>query len=180
MINTNDNEADGVTADRLYAARTGMAETNPGQKRAGIAELARVLHEPGRALSLEEQRALFSDAQLRADFRRLRSGPGAIAIPALAAASDGSVAARSFEGGAARMHASRIAGQIYVIFDFDRATDLPGCIILESTAGEVIKRALPAGDPRGRIMLILNQADVTDQAFLRLMADPLATGSLLL
>lgn len=180
MIVSNDNEDDATLADRLYAARTAYAETKPAQGRPALAELVRVLAEPARALTPDLQRALFADARLRVDFKRLRAGLGAVELPALAAASAGDVAQRAFEGGTVRIHPSRRPGQVYVIIEMARPGAGEGAIILESASGEVLKRPLPAGDPQGRIMLVLDEAQTADQDVLRLMRDPMTTGALLI
>lgn len=179
MVASNDNDVDGALAARLYAARSALAETAPGRHRPGIAELARVLAEPGRKLTTDEQRALFADAGLRADFKCLRARLGAIELPALAAASDGDVAVRTFDGGTLRIHPSRVPGQTYVIIEMGGGSGVPGAIMFESPQGEVLKRSLTAGDARGRIVIVLDGSSDDDRAFLRLVADPNATGALL-
>src|SRR4051794_41096697 len=103
---------DGVRrADRLYAARAAMDEIGQPVRRLGIADIVRFLGDPTRSLSIDEQRALFSDPQLRADFRRLKAQFAAVELPTLAAASSGQVNMRRFEGGTVNIHPSRVPGQ---------------------------------------------------------------------
>lgn len=180
MIVSNDNEDDATLAGRLYAARSAFAETKAAQARPALAELVRVLAEPAQALTPDLQRALFADAQLRADFKRLRARLGAVELPALAAASAGDVAQRSFEGGTVRVHASRRPGQVYVIIELSRPASGAGAILLEGSSGEVLKRVLPASDAQGRIMLLLDQAQENDRDVLRLIRDPMTTGALMM
>jgi hypothetical protein len=179
MITSNDND-DLTPADGLYAARTAIAEVNPSPWRPGIGELAQVLLDPHRNLTHAEQRALFTDARLRADFKHLRARAGALEIPALAAASEGNIATRAFEGGTARIHSSRKQGQIYVIIELQEQAAEPGSMVLESPAGEVVKRMLPPTDERGRSVIVLDETEPADGLFLRLIRDPTVSGSVLI
>jgi|SRR5882672_7425702 len=167
-------------ADELYAARSAMAEAGPPRRRIGLAEIVQYLNDPARALSMDEQRALFSDPKLRADFRRLKTAAAAAELPALAAASDGNVKARRFEGGSISIHPSRVPGQIYVILHFAWPSGAPRMMLLESTAGELVKRALPAADQNGEVTMVLDERSAADAGFLRLLADPTSTGTFVL
>jgi hypothetical protein len=158
-------------ADALYAARSAIAETNAPPRRLGIAELMQFLDDPGRTLTMEEQRALFADPKLRADFRRLKAQAAVAELPALAAAGTGDVTARRFED------PSRVRGQIYVILRFAALAGTPRMMLLESAAGDLLKRALPAADPTGEVMIVLDERSDTDAGFLRLLSDPTATGT---
>jgi hypothetical protein len=166
-------------ADRLYAARSALAEAQPATGRLGIAEIVQFLNDPERSLSMEEQRALFADPRLRADYRRLKSRQSVVELPALAAASVGSVDIRRFEGGTVRIHPSRVAGQVYVMVRFRRPAGAPRSLVLESSAGELVKRPLPPADATGEIMMVLDRKRAADEAFLRLISDPTSTGSFL-
>ncbi len=165
-------------ADQLYAARSALAEAKRPTRRFGVAEIVQFLNDPSRSLSPEEQRALFTDSRLRADYRRLKAQATTFELPALAAASSGAVNARRFEGGTVSIHPSRVAGQIYVILRFTSPADAPRMMLLESAAGEFLKRALPAADPQGEVMMVLNER--SDADFLRLLADPTSTGTFVL
>ena len=167
-------------ADRLFAARSVLAETKRPRHRFGIAEIVQYLNDPSRTLSPEEQRALFADPRLRADYRRLKAQSVTFEMPALAAASSGDVSSRRFAGGSITLHPSRIPGQIYVRMRFDSATDTPRMILLESATGDLVKRALPNADQQGELMMVLNEQSDADAAFLRLLADPTSTGSFVL
>jgi len=167
-------------ADRLYAARCAVADAIPGSSKVGVAELVQFLADPRSELSLEAQRALFSNPRLRADFKRLKTSLRCVELPALAAASDGSVNTRSFEGGSVRIHPSRVAGQIYALFQFNWPSAPPRALLLEGTAGDIVKRPLPAADASGQAVLVLDQNQPSDDIFLRLIADPTTTGSFIL
>jgi hypothetical protein len=167
-------------ADRLYAARTALAETRRPTHRFGIAEIVQFLNDPTRSLAPEEQRALFSDPRLRADYRRLKAQATTFEMPALAAASSGAVNARRFEGGSVSIHPSRVPGQIYVILRFSWPSGPPRMMLLESATGDLLKRALPAADQQGEVMMVLNERSDADAGFLRLLADPTTNGTFVL
>src|SRR5580692_9312874 len=133
-------------ADMLYAARSALAEARRPTRRFGIAEIVQFLNDPSRSLTAEEQRALFTDPRLRADYRRLKAQATTFELPALAAASSGAVDSRRFEGGSISIHASRLPGQIYVIVRFNSPTETPRAILLEGAEGDLVKRALPSAD----------------------------------
>jgi len=174
-------EADEIApADRLYAARTAMAEAARPARRLGVAEITQFLSDPRRSLSMEEQRALFTDPQLRADYRRLKAQMSVIELPALAAASDGDVTTRRFEGGTVSIHPSRIPGQVYVVLRFSWPAGAPRIMLLETNAGILVKRSLPPADSQGEMMMVLDEKSSPDQSFLRLILDPTSTGSFLL
>jgi hypothetical protein len=165
-------------ADRLFAARSALAETKPPRHRFGIAEIVQFLNDPSRSLTTEEQRALFADQRLRADYRRLKAQATAFEMPALAAASSGNVNARRFEGGSITVHPSRVPGQVYVIVRFNWPAKSPRVMLLESTAGDLIKRALPNADQQGEVLMVLNER--SDADFLRLLTDPTSSGTFML
>jgi len=164
-------------ADQLYAARNAIAETKRLRLCFGVAEIVQFLNDPARALTPEEQRALFADPRLRADYRRLKGLATTFELPALAAASSGNVNARRFDGGSIAIHPSRIPGQLYVIVHFNSPTSSPRAMLLESTTGDLVKRVLPSADQQGEVMMVLNENNDADAAFLRLLGDPTATGT---
>jgi hypothetical protein len=66
---------------------------------------------------------------------------------------------------------------VYVIVHFTSPDNTPRALLLESTSGEIIKRALPNADPQGELMMVLNENNEADASFLRLLADPTSTGT---
>ena len=164
-------------ADRLYAARSAVADTRPSRLRFGVAEIVQFINDPSRSLKPEEQRALFADPRLRADYRRLKAQATTFELPALVAASSGNVNARRFDGGSISIHPSRIPGQLYVIVRFNWPANSPRAMLLESASGDLVKRALPSADQQGEVMMVLNENDDADAGFLRLLADPTSTGT---
>jgi hypothetical protein len=170
----------GSHADRLYAARAAMAEAQPRGRGLGVAELVQFLVDRNRSLSPAEQQALFASPQLRADFQRLKTQLRAVELPAQAAASAGAADVRRFDGGSVRLHPSRVAGQVYVLFRFTWPAGTPTAILLEGADGVLIKRPLPAGDPSGEVVLVLDQGSAADHTFLQLIVDPRTVGSFLL
>ncbi len=180
MTTTEETEEIARRADLLYAARSALAEAVPPSRRLGIAEIMQFLDDPGRTLSMEEQRALFADPKLRADYRRLKAQVAIAELPALAAASSGQVSSRRFEGGTVNVHPSRVPNQVYVVLRFSWPASAPRSILLENAGGDLVKRALPTADTSGELMIVLDQKSAADQAFLRLLSDPTSTGSFLL
>jgi hypothetical protein len=168
-----------LRAEKLYAARAAMENASRSTLRIGIAEIIQFLNDPRRSLSMEEQRSLFANPQLRADYQRLKSQVAVADLPALAAASVGDVNIRRFEGGTVNIHRSRVAGQTYVVLRFDRLLGTMRTLLLENTRGDIIKRALPAADPNGEVLLLLDNKIASDQGFLQLISDPTSTGSFL-
>ena len=166
-------------ANRLYAARSAAADVVSAQGRIGVAELVRFLTDATNELPAEAQRALFASPRLRADFQRLKRSLRRLELPALAAASAGSVTLRTFQGGSARVHSSRVEGQFYVVFQFQRTEGVPGALLLEGVSDQVAKRALPLPDTSGQVILVLDRSNPGDELFLQLFADPTATGSFL-
>jgi hypothetical protein len=177
---TTDTDDIAQRADLLYAARSALAEAKRPTRRFGVAEIMQFLNDPSRSLTAEEQRALFSDPRLRADYRRLKAQATTFELPALAAASSGAVDSRRFEGGSVRIHPSRVPGQIYVILRFSWPAGAPRMMLLESAAGDLVKRALPSADQQGEVMMVLNERSDADAGFLRLLADPTSTGTFVL
>jgi len=179
IMASTDQEDIAVRADKIYAARTALAETERPH-RLGVAEIVRFLNDPNRSLSMEDQRALFADPKLRADYRRLKALSAIADLPALAAASAGEVNSRRFDGGTLTIHPSRVPGQIYVLLRFNWPAGPPRMLLLENAQGELIKRSLPAADAGGEAMMVLDQKNMSDAGFLRLISDPTSTGSFLL
>ena len=87
---------------------------------------------------------------------------------------------RTFDGGSVRIHPSRVAGQIYALFQFNWPSSAPRALLLEGATGDVVKRPLPAADASGRVVLVLDQNQPSDDVFLRLIGDPMTTGAFLL
>jgi hypothetical protein len=177
---TADTEDIARRADKLYAARSALAEATRPTRRFGIAEIVQFLSDPSRSLTAEEQRALFTEPRLRADYRHLKAQATTFELPALAAASSGAVDQRRFEGGNISIHPSRVAGQIYVILRFSWPTNAPRMMLLESAEGHLLKRALPSADKQGEVMMVLNERSDVDAGFLRLLTDPTSTGTFVL
>src|SRR5262249_44481004 len=136
--------------------------------------------DPQRTLSMEQQRRLFAEPRLRADYRRLKAELGAIDMPALAAASVGDVTDRRFAGGTVRIHPSRVGGQVYVVLRFTGLGIPPRSLLLETPGVELIKRPLPKPDPSGDMVIVLDPKNSADEVFLRAVTDPTSSGSFLL
>jgi hypothetical protein len=180
MTTTDDSDEIARRADRIYAARSALAEAGKTVRTLGVAEILHFLNDPQRSLSMEEQRALFANPRLRADYQRLKSQVSFAELPALAAASAGDVKSRRFDGGTVSIHPSRMAGQTYVRMRFTTTAGTPRTMLLEGTQGELIKRPLPPADADGEIMIVLDERNALDVGFLRLISDPTSTGAFLI
>src|SRR5262245_59241136 len=180
MTPPSNGEPDTDVADRLYAARCAVADAPAATPRVGVADLVRFLADPGGDLPWPAQRALFSDHRLRADFKRLKACLGCVELPALAAASDGTVRARTFDGGSVRIHPSRVAGQTYALFQFNWPARAPRALLLEGASGDMLKRHLPVAVGLGQAVLVLDQSKTSDDAFLRMIEDTMTTGAFIL
>jgi hypothetical protein len=166
-------------ASKLYAGRSAMAETVPPSRRLGIAEIVQFLSDPQRTLSETEQRELFGNQRLRAEYRRLKAQLSVVDLPALAAASTGGITLRRFDGGTVSIHPSRRPGQVYVVIRLALPKAELRSLLLENAAGDLVKRPLPPADTGGEIMIVLDETNSSDQKFLHLISDPIATGSFL-
>jgi hypothetical protein len=166
-------------ANQLYVARSAMAETAPPSRRLGIAEIVQFLSDPQHVLSDDQQRELFVNQRLRADYRRLKAQLSLIDLPALAAASAGAVTLRRFDGGTVNIHPSRRPGQVYVVIRLAPPKPELRTLLLENAGGDLVKRSLPPADSSGEIMIVLDETNSGDQKLLRLMSDPMATGAFL-
>jgi len=167
------------SADRLYAARSAMAEAASERAGIGVAELVRFLTVASVELPLDAQRALFANARLRADFQRLKRQLRLVELPVMAAASAGGISSRTFEGGSVRVHPSRVEGQVYMVFQFRAIATPPGALLFEDAANRVVKRLLPAPDALGQLVLVLDRSNPDDALLLQLFADPRTTGAFL-
>ena len=169
-----------LLADAFYAARSALAEGTSAPERLGVAELVWFLQRSDYILSAGQQRALVASARLRSDYQLIKSRLARLDLPALAAASSGRVSSRQFPGGSVHIHPSRVEDQTYIIVRIRERQKPPHAILLEGGGGEIVKRALPAVDTKGEIMLVLDRKSPSDGAFLRLISDPTSVGSLLL
>lgn len=164
------------TAEQLYASRSAVLEVPSTGRRFGVAEIHQVLCTPGRSLTTQEQRTLFADPRLSAAFRQIKSQVALVAMPRLAAASDGEVRERHFDGHSVRILQSRVPGQTYVMFRFKQPFGQLR-LVLEGPDGQLVIRELPAADPNGDLIVVLDDGRPDDQAFRRLLSDPTTTGS---
>jgi hypothetical protein len=167
-------------AERIYARRSALeAARARRQLPIGVHQLVEFLGKPDAVLTWEQQRTLFADRRLIADFRRLKAMQQVAAMPQLAAASDGQLKERRVDGGSIRLHPSRIANQYYVVIRFGSPAQYPRALVLESEAGEILKRALPQPDANGELMFICDVRNDADARLVALISDPATVGSFL-
>ena len=126
-------------------------------------------------------RALFARPRLRQDFRALQERMAFGTLPILAAASDGALEVRRFEGGEVTIvPPGADGGQAYLLLRLEPGDSLPGPLNLVMTGrdGDIALRRLPAPDALGEIMVILDPAVAEDALLLRLVADAASAGAL--
>jgi hypothetical protein len=147
--------------------------------------------EKGRPLTVAQQRMLFADRGLRAEFSRLKQQFAArnergdlVEMPALAAAADAlKLEERVLRGG--RIQSGHIKSQqvrqeeLEVLFTFDEPGSPPRALLLEGPQGEPWIEPLPAPGADGTIFLIKNLNNSAHALFARLLRDPTATGTFL-
>jgi hypothetical protein len=167
-------------ADLMFARRAALAEqAAPAEPRLAVHNLVAFLSRTETVLTAAQQRALFADPRLREDYCRLKAACEVFPLPALAAASDGKTVERRLESGSLRVHPSRVPQQVYVIIRYTPPAKPPRMLLLESDAGEVVKRALPEPDANGEVLIVCDTRQEVDASFVRLVSDPLTEGSFL-
>lgn len=165
-------------ADEIFAARGVLDGAQRRKPIFGLREIVTFLTDPTVQLTQEQTRLLFSDRDLASAFRQLKSRYAALALPAMAAASDGDLTDRTFPGGRVRLRPSKRSGQVYLIVDYgEQPPDpSPAILLLEAPDGAVAKLALPGADDQGQLMIILDEACTAESEVVRLLKDPRASG----
>ena len=166
-------------ADRTFARRAALEEAAPEEPQLGFHTLVEFLRRPDAVLTPSQQRLLFANPRLREGYRRLQAAYEVFPLPLLAAASDGAAVERRLESGSVRVHPSRLPQQVYVIIRYTPPVKPPRMLLLESGAGEIVKRALPEPDANGEVLIVCDTRQETDASFIRLVRDPLTVGSFL-
>lgn len=185
-------------AEELYRTWTLVEETEASRPSAvALADLLGFLGE-GRPLTHEQQRALFADSRLRAEFQCLKAdfalsagaqaGEGGRAVEAvrrplemptqIAAASTAAADfLRPFEGGTLRICPAGIDEQVYIVITLDDPALVPRALLIEGQSRNRIEQMpLPARDGDGEIVLIKDLAEPADASLVELLRDPTATG----
>lgn len=179
---------------RLEAAPDDL---EPARLPAGtFAEAIHNLFRHGKMLSADQQRKLFTDPVLRAEFasikREYAQAPAKAAatggttasrileLPSLAAAaSDQALRDRAFPGGSVRITKSSL-GDMLVQFSLEEeGGPYPRALLLEGENGAFGWSDLPPPDPAGKIMVIKDMAKTEHADFVRLLQDPRSRGTFL-
>jgi len=162
--------------------------------RIGAAEIE-ALFRDGKGLSHEQQRQLFLNPQLRSLFAKCkqdyavplsvvrgasRPSGGVVEMQRqAAAASDGGVDQRSFDGGTAKIVKSRKREEMIIVFTLVGWERPPRALLLEGSDGELAHSDLPQPDRDGKFLLIKNMDKEADATFVRLLRDPTSSGTFL-
>ncbi|MCR9193401.1 MAG: hypothetical protein NXH88_01640 [Hyphomonas sp.] len=175
----NDDDPIFERANQLFAAGQVIDTAQRPQGAIGTAEIYRSLTEPSQPITDQISRALFTSPALRAVFKSVQRRVGISEMPAMAAASDRTLSARTFEGGEARLTPARKGTQVYLTMQMDPSLPRePLLLILISDAGNrLAKRLLPAADDMGELLVVLDRQNAEDALFLAAFEDPQSEGS---
>ena len=186
--------------DERYEAWT-VAEEGPPVRAPALSfgDLVSFLSRGG-SLTSDQQRLLFKDRRLRAEFQRLkeefaaslpdddaagpvrdeRIGRRLFTMPAMAAAAtDREVDERTFAGGTVRIRASRVPNQIYVLVTLEDARRPPRALLLEGSEGETLMLDLPEPHEDDVIRILKDLRRAEDAAVIRLLRAPATSGTFL-
>lgn len=161
--------------DDLFVARAAFADAVDSKVRVGLGELYAFLTDPSATLTHEQQRLLFANSRLRADFRQLKqslaTASGGYVLPTAAAASDGELAERQFAGGAIRIAISDgHPDQVHLVLELTNSKLRPSRLIVECD-GEVRKLQLDPPD-EGVVQMLLDISLEQPAAVVRLLRQP--------
>ena len=162
-------------ADRIFAADRAISEAladMKGTRNVGPHDLYRLLTEDNAEHAAWVTPLLFRSPRLRREFAALGRSIATVTIPELAAASDGLLTEREFQGGKLRIEQDPEEGETYVIIELEPPTPSGPQVLLTLTPEiSIERRELPAFDSAGRAMLILGDTP-SDQAFVAGLQDP--------
>lgn len=168
-------------ADRIFVADRAIAEALSDPKRprsVGPHDLYRLLTDDDPDHAAWVTPLLFKSPRLRREFAALGRSVATVTIPELAAASDGVLNDREFQGGTLRIERDLEENETYVIITLEPPTP-PGPQVLLTLTPEISieRRDLPPFDSAGRAMLILGDTP-SDQAFVAGLQDPTSWAAL--
>ena len=165
----------------IFSAKESLRDAKSRKTGIGLAEFYRAVVSPGQPLTIEMTKAMFASKDLRAAFQALRAKPSARAVPALAAASDRKLTQRMFDGGSISLVKAARGDQIYVRLQLEPPFSTAALVLLltNQEAEVIIKRALPACDTEGEILIVLDPTQSDDFALLSALEDPRFEGMLL-
>lgn len=162
----------------LFVAERILERPRPDGVLIGPGELAAFVLGEGRLSGAEVNRALLARPALRADLAALRARFARMALPAVAAASDGDLDERPVPGGVLTLFAPPEETSVYLSL---RLTDPPPAdvalsLLLETEAGEVLSLPLPPFNDEGTIAMILDRTDAGDAALIAALRAPRTRG----
>jgi hypothetical protein len=168
-------------AEQIYAAERLLAEAQPTPGAIGIGEIVRFLNSSAATLDHAQTRYLFARPHLREAYAALRRRAMLIDVPRVAAASDGGIQERRFEGGRLRITRTADDPQVYVLVFFEKAmAPQPTSLLLEPGLGGLIKIEIPSPDAEGEALVILDVENERDAEAVSALLDPNTTGAFML
>ena len=167
-------------AQEVYAANRLAVEGTPRPGAIGVAELHAFLTDPTVELTPAQSGYLFRSPTLRETFQALKQRLSSHPLSMVAAASDGGVDTRHFDGGSLQIIPARRGDRVYLTVTIQAPGALmAGALLIVETAETVLKRKLPPPDQQGRMLVILDPAEPGDQALITALRDPSASGDVL-
>jgi hypothetical protein len=162
-------------ADRIFVADQVISKVLAdlkGTRGVGPHDLYRLLTEDDAEHAAWVTPILFRSPRLRRQFASLGRSVATVTIPELAAASDGVLTEREFQGGKLRIEQDPDEGETYVIIELEPPTPSGPQVLLTLTPDiSIERRELPPFDSAGRAMLILGDTPA-DKTFVAGLQDP--------
>jgi hypothetical protein len=127
-------------------------------------------------LSPKQTGDIFANLPVSEIFRALRAQFFSWDLPTVAAASQGLVHERTFEGGDIHLTPSSIDGQTYLTVRFNDPPATTSQLIVEAIGGRVHRLTLPSPDSQGEVFIVLDLNNQREASLVAALHDPMAHG----
>lgn len=158
--------------DSRYVAAMLVEEAQTVPNPLGIADLARFLTTPRIVLSADQTRRLFTNVSLRQAYTRLRKSLTLHEVPALAAASDGAVEERSFEGGSLLLVGDDSGGWYLRVRISEAKRPVNPLLLIEKDDRPIANIPLGQPDASGGYLAVLDMENAVTMAAMAALRDP--------
>lgn len=165
--------------DAAYAALTTVEEGARSPGAISMRDLYRYVTDGEFELTSEQRATLTFNAVVRRSYRALCQQLAVVDMPLVAAASDGDVLERVFNGAQVRLTPSSRVPQFYlgIVFDSELVKRGPLKLHVEGPSG-ITRRVLPAADDLGEVQIVLDPDRYeADRLLLSLLRDPRSVGA---
>lgn len=169
-------------AEEIYVLRSVLRDGEPSPGLVGIGDLVRLVRggssRKGSALDVEQTRFLFSQPRLMKIYRALKQPLAVAELGMAAAASDGDIPARFFDGGRLTL-SFQADGSASIFVQLDEEVQWPAVdLILQSENDGVVRLAFQTAPwDDGTMLEFLDLADPAHQALIRMIRDPYSEGT---